>query len=533
DDGDGQIDCGDSDCSSNPACVPEICGNGADDDGDGDIDCDDSECAGDDPACGEVCDNGVDDDGDGAIDCDDDEDCALDEDCEEYVGGTCIEQVELDCGDSASGTNWGMGSGDVIDVYGCSSWIEDGPEYTYVFRPESSESVTVCLSNESAETDVAVITEAGGCDGNNCIDIGTQCVTFDAVAGEQYYFVVDGYEGAMGSYDIDVTCPSTSEICDNGIDDDGNGVADCDDSACSGSLECIEICQESWVLLCGSFESFTTELPSATNQVDSYSCNSWEETGPEFAYYFMAPTDQPNQVTVSLNYDPSIDLDVFVLEDQGIPCNSESCIAAGVFDALFETSPGEEYWIVVDGYQGSSGAYDILVDCEPVPDAEICDDGIDNDGDGDIDCDDTDCAGSANCASYCDADAPVISCGQTLAGDNTWDPSEEVPGLTNSIDGYPCNIGNYAGPEMAFEWTASVTGTVEFSLVNPQPTVLNHDIIVLDGTNGECVNNQCLEGALGFNDVDIEAVAGYTYYFVVDGFDGAEGPFQVHLDCDP
>ena len=49
----------------------EICGNGADDDGDGDVDCEDSDC----PACPEICDNGIDDDRDRDIDCDDD-DCA-------------------------------------------------------------------------------------------------------------------------------------------------------------------------------------------------------------------------------------------------------------------------------------------------------------------------------------------------------------------------------------------------------------------------------------------------------------------------
>ena len=68
--------------------------------------------------------------------------------------------------------------------------------------------------------------------------MATECATFDAVAGEQYYVVVDGYEGAMGSFDLDVTCPSTAEICDNGVDDDANGVADCDDAACAESLGC-------------------------------------------------------------------------------------------------------------------------------------------------------------------------------------------------------------------------------------------------------------------------------------------------------
>ncbi len=50
----------------------EICGNNADDDGDGAVDCEDSDC----PACPEICDNGEDDDGDGDTDC-------VDSDCVE------------------------------------------------------------------------------------------------------------------------------------------------------------------------------------------------------------------------------------------------------------------------------------------------------------------------------------------------------------------------------------------------------------------------------------------------------------------
>jgi hypothetical protein len=47
DDGDGQIDCADGDCATDPACntSPEICNNGIDDDGDGQIDCADGDCA--------------------------------------------------------------------------------------------------------------------------------------------------------------------------------------------------------------------------------------------------------------------------------------------------------------------------------------------------------------------------------------------------------------------------------------------------------------------------------------------------------
>jgi RHS repeat-associated protein len=53
-DGDGQIDCADTDCAAVPPCSfgPEVCGNTIDDDGDGSYDCADSDCATS-PACTE------------------------------------------------------------------------------------------------------------------------------------------------------------------------------------------------------------------------------------------------------------------------------------------------------------------------------------------------------------------------------------------------------------------------------------------------------------------------------------------------
>ncbi len=73
DDGDGSIDCLDTDvgdCSSIPACQPEVCTDGIDNNGNGQIDCDDAQCIGA-PGC-EICDNApIDDDGDGDVDCDD------------------------------------------------------------------------------------------------------------------------------------------------------------------------------------------------------------------------------------------------------------------------------------------------------------------------------------------------------------------------------------------------------------------------------------------------------------------------------
>ena len=81
DDQDGRIDCDDRDCEGLKVCVApiELCTNGKDDDNDGRIDCEDRDCAGTSwcskPASLENCSNGKDDDGDGLTDCAD-IDCA-------------------------------------------------------------------------------------------------------------------------------------------------------------------------------------------------------------------------------------------------------------------------------------------------------------------------------------------------------------------------------------------------------------------------------------------------------------------------
>ena len=58
----------------------EICSDGIDNDGDGFIDCDDTDCDSDSKCSVEICNDGIDNDGDGFTDCDD-TDCDSDSSC--------------------------------------------------------------------------------------------------------------------------------------------------------------------------------------------------------------------------------------------------------------------------------------------------------------------------------------------------------------------------------------------------------------------------------------------------------------------
>jgi len=119
-----------------------------------------------------------------------------------------------------------------------------------------------------------------------------------------------------------------------------------------------------------------------------------------------------------------------------------------------------------------------------------------------------------------------ISCGDSVSGD-----TRMSSGPTLNMDSYPINVGSYDGPEMTYTFVASSSNEVEFGFVNASPLEVNHDIIILDGGSGQCINTQAT--AWGLNRVRFEPVAGNKYYVVVDGYNGDSGAFELELDCNP
>ncbi len=123
--------------------------------------------------------------------------------------------------------------------------------------------------------------------------------------------------------------------------------------------------------------------------------------------------------------------------------------------------------------------------------------------------------------------APVrsITCGERISGDT----SDLNSGVTDVMDGYPISVGNYAGPEITYAFVATTTGTVEARFVDPAPSLLNHDIFIIDGEDGVCSAANAVKR--GFNELSFETVAGRNYFIVVDGAEEAEGAFELELEC--
>ena len=287
-DGDGRADLHDSDCTS-PADPRESgdattpCSNGEDDDGDGLVDFpDDPGCsaAGDgdeaDPARAAACANGVDDDEDGAVDYPVDPGCAGRGDTDERdppVAPECANGVDDD-GDGSTDFPEDSGceaAGDGSEVGGCGEGVEvidlnahlaregaydgttagaperfvggcggaAGGERVFAYRVgERVERLVV--STQHAETlNPTVVYAKRRCDaavelacGRGAGEApGAVLVLPEPQPGVYHFFVDTGARDGGGPFRLTVDAVAVPQ-CRNGVDDDGDGLADNADPGC-------------------------------------------------------------------------------------------------------------------------------------------------------------------------------------------------------------------------------------------------------------------------------------------------------------
>lgn len=205
---------------------------------------------------------------------------------------------------------------------------------------------------------------------------------------DTYYNWIVGYTGG-----------ATAENCSNGTDDDGDGAADCADSDCALAPNCqTTACTAPLSVQCGQ-----TVNGSTSNQATSYStygsCTpNWTEAGPEVAYALQPQSGKSVTVNVTMG-SASSDLDVFLVKGTcgNSTCNASSVNDAGQAEQLTFTADGSVYYILIDTY-ANPGSFTLSVTCSggsATP--ENCSNGVDDDGDGRIDCADSDCATASNC----------------------------------------------------------------------------------------------------------------------------------------
>lgn len=417
------------------------------------------------------------------------------------------------------------------------------------------------------------LTPGGDC-GNGTLDAGEACDDADS-------------NGQYGSCAFD--CSGPGPRCGDGIHQPGNEACEGTEfggQTCAtmgygpGTLSCngdcmVELegcaapptCQPAGTLACdaGTLSSATTDMGS-TNGTIGYCGNAGEKhTGREMIYTFQSPIRR--QITVDLELDAG-DLDLFVIREDATQCSNPNCVGASVErfanieSVSFMADPFVNYLIVVDGFQGDDGQFSLTVGClgpeicnnnvddngdgfADCGDPEcvgtswcttaggseyVCDDGLDNDGNGLIDCQDPECVNAGVCD--CSTPATSIQCNHTISADNYGAES------TSSITGGWCGMpAEYGGGERVFKLDpSSVSGYSQVTFLVDQMTA-DFDVFIMESNSGACSVNTCSAnqpqhpGGTAFEQGTVLLNSGVTYHLVVDGWHWAKGEFNVTATC--
>lgn len=127
------------------------------------------------------------------------------------------------------------------------------------------------------------------------------------------------------------------------------------------------VCAPVFALECGQNATGDTAdwNSGATNVMKNYPMGVGTFDGPEVVYSFTAPADGEVRFRL-VNAEPmEVDHDVFVLEEV---CAPDHTVANGYNMAAFDAQAGSTYFLVVDGYNGAAGDFEVGVECtNPAP----------------------------------------------------------------------------------------------------------------------------------------------------------------------
>jgi hypothetical protein len=179
-----------------------------------------------------------------------------------------------------------------------------------------------------------------------------------------------------------------------------------------------------------------------------------------------------------------------------------------------------------------------------VPDKElICNNNVDDDSDGLVDCKDPDCASNPLCAiQQCVIDSKT-TCGSFIS-------SSIDSAFGGQFATYSCSNFAYPGDERIYTFVSTCTGQAQVVLStgnvnepgpNDPPIKLGPiDLLILDGQE-VCSSTKCLAAGLmemqgpipgaGTAIASFKVEANHKYYIVADGRAGSGGAFTMLVNC--
>ena len=295
------------------------------------------------------------------------------------------------------------------------------------------------------------------------------------------------------------TCGGTilEEICDNGIDDNGDGDIDCLDRKCSGEPGCpdfgcangniggalsvYQVGQSNFSVVSGT-DAQTVENELSDFTLTAEQCGSLL-TGADRAYLWQAPVAGSYTVTVSSTaFDAAlvvvdadecpIDLDLTL--GSGVATCSDSTVGVGTESTTLNVAAGDSFFFIVDSAIPSDnalgyGAFQLLIEKDEVcgdgwfdeyadllgNTAEACDSGGVNASDCDLDCTAVECNdGILNAAAEGCEDGNDVAgdgCDATCVQETGW----TCPAVIGQACTEVCGDGQIVGAEVCDDGDAT------------------------------------------------------------------------------
>ncbi len=430
------VACTDPRCEGDPHCHKpgqEICDNGIDDDDNGLIDCADPACAHD-PFC-----LGADmggppncDDGHGGIDCNK-PGCNTLPPC---LHQTCAPEIEY-----GTVTPHDYDQTRTFDTRGATASYSTcaypgGTARVGEFTVDGATDVRLDFAQPAGAAHVVSLERAGfgqACDANpvTCLKVGDaakETHTFSALPAGTYYIIVQSYPNTQGATTVRLSTGHGSEICDNGVDDDGNGLIDCADLACVNAPNCVDTeCKPDLnlgALVVGDAPK-TADFDTSTTSNRYHPTCAGSSTGDDYVVRFTL--HETAGVLVQWTQGAGADhvITIFRTPPAGQACDASqmSCYYPGGSSGgtvAFAPRPAGDYLFIFKAIQpGAEGPMHISVSAFSNRQMEICNNGIDDDGNGLVDCDDPACYGVDGCK-------PPICMPDVDLGDFMWGTQQSV-----------------------------------------------------------------------------------------------------------
>jgi hypothetical protein len=366
----------------------------------------------------EICANGKDDDGNGLTDCQDAA-CQSDASC---IGNQCNPDINVgtlvvDGPAKSVQTNLKSATDDYQST--CSAGMPGGDTaISFTLAEAAGLEVEFQQSGRSIFGLYRMPGPGLACDADqrSCAfeDEAANAVAFVGLPAGRYVFIVKAQSPALaGTVSLRMSAFSGRgvEICGNGIDDDVNGLTDCDDPACFGVSGCpAPACMPDQDL--GSFSWGTRRTVSVDTRTGGtlYPTSCSRGTGKERVLRVTLTqlmslshdcTDTGSHVIALARQVQPLD----ACDEHELVCVDPSVLPFGCGYGIPDLQPGA-YNIIVQAFQaGSEGVVNLTLTGVQEIVREICDNGIDDDGDGAIDCADRKCVTEAICARFaCRAD---------------------------------------------------------------------------------------------------------------------------------